>query len=227
MLFHRGMDKPSPLTSSSAPMAVLPPHAARGANAPAVNTQDFRALLATQGVKPPAGDVPTTAEAQIEAAQIAAKANVNMGVKRGPVLTGMQQPQTPAVPAPTTERFMPLRQGPSAARTYTGSVSGAPTTSVETLRATSKFAPGPVAGPVKTVPALARPKADTAAQAMTQTTTAQVITPETTPLRAVEAYTYGLKAATEQTPAEIPAWFDDAVQNAFEKYDAMNKAKTP
>jgi len=222
MLFHRGMDKPSPLTSSSAPMAVLPPHAAQGANAPTVNTQDFRALLATQGVKPPAGAVPTTAEAQIEAAQIAAKANVNMGVKRGPVLTGMQQPQTPAVPAPTTERFMPLRQGPSAARTYTGSVSGAPTTSVETLRATSKFAPGPVASPVKTVPALARPKTDAVPQAAPQVTPA-----ETTPLRAVEAYTYGLKAAAEQKPSEIPAWFDDAVQNAFEKYDAMNKAKTP
>jgi hypothetical protein len=72
------------------------------------------------------------------------------------------------------------------------------------------------------VPALARPKTDAVPQAAPQVTPA-----ETTPLRAVEAYTYGLKAAAEQKPSEIPAWFDDAVQNAFEKYDAMNKAKTP
>ena len=31
----------------------------------------------------------------------------------------------------------------------------------------------------------------------------------------------GLRAASENKPGDVPPWFDDAVQNALEKYDAM------
>ena len=207
------MDKPSPLTSS-APLAILPPQPQ--GNAP-VSNQDFRAMLATQGVKAPAGAVPTSAEAQIEAAQIAAKANVNMGVKRGPVLTGMQAPAAPVVPA-TAGRFMPLRQGPSAARAFTGPSQSTSVTTVEALRATTKFAPGPVGNPAfaKAVPAAAR---TAAAAAAVEPPPAPVAPPQ-----AVEAYTYGLRAASDSKAAAVPAWFDGAVQNALDKYEALNKA---
>lgn len=170
-------------------------------------------MLATQGIKAPAGAVPTAAEAQIEAAQIAAKANVNMGVKRHPVLSGMQAPAMPAVPA-AEGRFMPLRQGPSAARTFTGPSLGGPATSVETLRATAKFAPGPVNVPTRAIPVTARPVIPKAAETPTPVA----------PPKAIEAYTYGLRAASDSKSAQVPAWFDGAVKNALDKYDALNKA---
>lgn len=204
------MDKSSPL-SSSAPLAILPPQPAQGPSA--TPNQDFREMLATQGIKAPAGAVPTAAEAQIEAAQIAAKANVNMGVKRQPVLSGMQTTAAPTVSA-TEGRFLPLRQGPSAARAFTGTSPGGPATSVETLRATTKFAPGPVNAPSRAIPATARPviaKPDETPGAVA-------------PPKAVEAYTYGLRAASDAKSARVPAWFDGAVQNALDKYDALNKA---
>lgn len=219
MSFHERMDKSSPLTAGAAPLAILPPQPAQSAGGPAAANQDFREMLATQGIKAPAGAVPTAAEAQIEAAQIAAKANVNMGVKRQPVLTGMQQPQPATVIAPNPGRFLPLRQGPSAARVYTGPV-GTPTASVESLRATAKFAPGPVVNTVKTVPALAR----------TTNTDVEETPAQTTPPSAVEAYTYGLRAASENkmgtnAPSQVPPWFDGAVQNALDKYAALNKVE--
>jgi hypothetical protein len=42
--------------------------------------------------------------------------------------------------------------------------------------------------------------------------------------KAVEAYTYGLRAAAENKPGQVPSWFDSAVQNGLDKYDALNKA---
>src|SRR4051812_1511073 len=106
------MDKSSPLTAA-APLSVLPPAPARGANAPEVSGEDFRAMLATQGVKAPAGPVPPAPEAKIKAAQLAPKAHVNRGVSRQPVLSG-KAPQPAAPIAPNVGRFMPLHEGPSA-----------------------------------------------------------------------------------------------------------------
>jgi hypothetical protein len=209
------MDKPSPLTAS-APLSVLPPAPARGANAPAVSQEDFRAMLATQGVKAPAGAVPTTAEAQIEAAQIAAKAHVKMGVTRDPVLSG-KQPQPATTVAPMEGRFMPLREGKSAARTFSAPSNTAINT-LPGLRATTKFAPGPstMATTAKAAPRAAAPAEEP--------TNVPVQTPSpSVPPNAVEAYSYGLRAASQNKPGDVPTWFGDAMQQGLEKYDALNK----
>ncbi|MBY0511672.1 MAG: hypothetical protein K2P94_16160 [Rhodospirillaceae bacterium] len=195
------MDKSSPLTTT-APLPVPPPAPARGAHAPEVGAEDFRAMLATQGVKAPAGAIPTAAEAQIEAAQIAAKAHVNIGVARQPVLTG-RQPQPTAIVAPAPGRFMPLREGPAAARAFTAPAPTGAANTLAGLRATTKFAPGPT-GPLSPM----KPTAKTAAAPpsaphvpMTQTA------PPAVPPHAVDAYTYGLRA----------------MQQGLDKYDAMSK----
>jgi hypothetical protein len=212
------MDKSSPLTSS-APLAILPPSPARGANAPEVSTEDFRAMLATQGVKAPAGAVPTAAEAQIEAAQIAAKAHVNAGVARQPVLTGKQQPAT-AITLPPS-RFMPLREGPAAARAFTAPTSNGAANTLAGLRATTKFAPGPTS-PLAPKPTARGVAAPPSAPKLAETPT--VVTPPAPPPSAVEAYTYGLRAASQNTSGDVPSWFGDAMQQGLDKYDALSKA---
>jgi hypothetical protein len=189
------MDKSSPLTTA-APLSVLPPAPARGAGAPEVSTEDFRAMLATQGVKAPAGAVPTAAEAQIEAAQIAAKAHVNMGVSRQPVLSG-KAPQPATTVAPTPGRFMPLREGPAAARAFTAPAPTGAANTLAGLRATTKFAPGPT-GPLSPMKPMAKPAA---------VPPPPVPETPTVPPNAVDAYTYGLRA----------------MQQGLDKYDAMNK----
>jgi len=196
------MDKSSPLTAA-APLSVLPPAPARGANAPDVSNEDFRAMLGTQGIKAPAGAIPTAAEAQIEAAQIAAKAHVNVGVARQPVLTG-KQPQPAAAIVQTPGRFMPLREGPAAARAFTAPpTSNGAANTLAGLRATTKFAPGPT-GPLSPMKPFAKPPAvPPSAPKVAETQ----VTPPTAPPSAVEAYTYGLRA----------------MQQGLDKYDAMNK----
>lgn len=221
------MENTSALTSSAS--IPLPPMPARGARGPVPNSGDFREMLATQGVQAPASGVPTETEARIAAAQIASKANVNAGVKRGRVLTGMDT-AAPATPAVAPDRFLPLRQGPGAARNFTSSSNGS-TNTVEALRATTKFAPGPVVNPnlTQAVPAVAKTIKRTAAEmalAESATSPASVALP-----KAVEAYTYGLRAASERKagqgkPGEVPPWFGGALENALDKYDAM-KAATP
>jgi hypothetical protein len=215
------MDKSSPLTASG-PLSVLPPAPARGANAPEASTEEFRNMLATQGVKAPAGAVPTAAEAQIEAAQIAAKAHVNMGVSRQPVLSG-KTPQSATTIAPNPGRFMPLREGPAAARVFTAPASNGAANTLAGLRATTKFAPGP------TSPLAVKPTARGAAAPppapvpiISETPTA-VTAPVTPPPSAVEAYTYGLRAAAQKKPSDVPPWFGDAMQQGLDKYDALNK----
>lgn len=209
------MDKPSPLTAST-PLSVLPPTPARGANAPEVSTEEFRNMLATQGIKAPAGAVPTAAEAQIEAAQIAAKAHVKMGVAREPVLSG-KAPQPAATVTPELGRFMPLRQGPTAARTFT-TPSNTAVNTLPGLRATTKFAPGPssMATTAKIAPRAAEPAAPADVAAQTA--------PTTPPANAVEAYTYGLRAASQNRPGDVPSWFGEALQQGLDKYDALSKA---
>lgn len=184
-------------------------------------------MLATQGVKPPSGAVPTATEAQIEAAQIAGKANVRTSVKTERVLTGMAPPVV--APAPSTPpgmpgRFMSLRQGPGAARNFTApSPEGVAANTVEGLRATTKFAPGPVGNPIlqKVVPAVARTQAAKAA-AETQDPVANTAAP-----KAVEAYTYGLRAASQNKAGQVPDWFGGAMKNGLDKYDALIKEKKP
>lgn len=199
------MDNTSPLTASSS--IPLPPMPQRGTRDAAPSSQDFRAMLEMEGVRAPK----TAAEAQITAAQIASKANVNAGVKRDHVWTGMDT-TTPAAPPVASDRFMPLRQGPGAARTFSSSPNGSANT-VEALRATTKFAPGPVVNPnlKQAVPAVAETIKRTAGKAE----------PIEAAPKAVEAYTYGLRAASENKPGDVPPWFDGAVQNALDKYDAM------
>jgi hypothetical protein len=219
------MDKSSPLTAAT-PLSVLPPAPARGANAPEVSTEEFRNMLATQGVKAPAGAVPTAAEAQIEAAQIAAKAHVNMGVSRQPMLTGKAPPPVTTI-APNTARFMPLREGPAAARAFTAPTT--PTSAANTLaglRATTKFAPGPT-GPLPPMmpvaKSVAKPKAVPSPAPHVVETPTQTPTPPAVPPSAVEAYTYGLRAAWQNKPGDVPPWFGDAMQQGLDKYDALNK----
>jgi hypothetical protein len=213
------MDESSPLTAAK-PLSVLPPAPARGTNAPPVSQEDFRAMLATQGVKAPAGAVPTTAEAQIEAAQIAAKAHVKMGVTRDPVLSG-KQPQPATAVVPTEGRFMPLREGKSAARTFSAPSNTAINT-LPGLRATTKFAPGP-STMATTAKAAPRPAEHAAEPAANPASPAQPAAPSVPP-NAVEAYSYGLRAASQTKPGDVPSWFGDAMQQGLEKYDALNKA---
>jgi hypothetical protein len=221
------MDKSSPLTAS-APLSVLPPAPARGANAPEVSTEEFRNMLATQGVKAPAGAVPTAAEAQIEAAQIAAKAHVNMGVSRQPVLSG-KAPQPANVVAPTPGRFMSLREGPGAARAFTGPTAPGATNTLAGLRATTKFAPGPTSA-LPTMKPIAKPAAHPAAVPTPVPKAVDMpaqATPSVAPANAVEAYTYGLRAASQNKSGDVPSWFGDAMQQGLEKYDALKTDKKP
>ena len=172
-------------------------------------------MLEMEGVRAPK----TAAEARITAAQIASKANVNAGVKRDHVWNGMDT-TPPAAPAVAPDRFLPLRQGPSAARIFNSPSSGSADT-VQALRATSKFAPGPVNNSNVAQAVVARsiqrttPDADGADAVATATAPA-----------AVEAYTFGLRAAAETKATDVPPWFNDAVKNALDKYDAM-KASAP
>jgi len=213
-------------TATSAAAAIpLPPLAARGVNAPLPSSDDFKRLLATQGISAPESGTPSDAEARIMAAQIAGKANVHAGVKRDRVVAGMNT-QTAPIPAP--QRFMPLRQGPSAARAFTASPSGSANT-VEALRATSKFAPGPVSTTVRAVPAVAQAVKRAPVQlppALQAQEAAAVPAPGD-----AEVYRYGLRTASRSQAGEAPAgepplWFGSAMENALKKYEAM-KAATP
>ena len=76
-------------SAASAASIPLPPLPARGTRAPLPRGDDFKSLLATQGIAAPESGKPSDAEARIMAAQIASKANVNAGVKREPVLAGI------------------------------------------------------------------------------------------------------------------------------------------
>jgi hypothetical protein len=213
------------MDTSAVSSTSLPPLPQHGARAPAVTNEDFRALMASQGLQAPASGTPTEAEARIAAAQIAAKANVRTAVKHGRVLAGMDTTPAATVAPAAPGRFMPLRQGPAAARAFTAPGSpGATASTVESLRATSKFSTGPVADPNRpqAAAAIARTQKiamEKAAAAAAHSAPVRVPAP-----KAIEAYTYGLRAAGQTRDAELPAWFDDAVQNGIDKYAAM---KTP
>lgn len=199
------MDTTTPLIA--APAYPLPPLPQRGTREAAPTDQDFRTLMAQQGLA-----IPKTAdEARVAAAQIAGKAEVRAGVARGPVLAGMDT--TPPAPVQTPPgRFLDLRQGKSAARLYSGAAHSAAST--DSVRAARKFAPRTMGNPdlKDAVPIVAnsvkKMPADVAAVP-----------------KAHEAYAYGLRAAAKDKPAEVPPWFGDAMQDALEKYDALKSAK--
>ena len=199
------MDTTTPLISAPAyPLAPSPQHGVRDA---APSDQDFRTMMAQQGLQ-----IPKNAdEARITAAQIAGKAEVRAGVSRAPVLTGMDT--TPPAPIQTQPgRFMDLRQGKSAARLYSGpTYSGV---SVDSLKAARKFSPRMLTNPdlKDAVPAVANSVKKMAADV------AQLP-------KAHEAYAYGLRAASKDKPAEVPPWFGEAMQDALGKYDALKSAK--
>ena len=118
------------------------------------------------------GHVPSAQEAQITAAQIAAQANVLGPLKRDPVVAGAGMNTQTAAPVaqPVPGKFFPLhRQMVVPPGQTTPSRAVAPTT-VEALRATNKFAPGPVsaggaAAQRFSVPQTVTPPASTAAPA--------------------------------------------------------------
>ena len=207
---------------SSAPPVPLAPHPARGANRAQPDAEELRQLLASQGLQSLAsGGAPSETEARIAAAQIASKANVNAGVKRDRVLAGMDTAAMPA-PAAIPGRFMPLRQNATTARVLTPPVSQNAANTVAGLRATTKFAPGPLTNPnlAHAVPAAgqALKRAPAAANA------------DVSPLRASELYSYGLRAASEiklGASREPPAWFEGAVTTAMDKYQGMKAAPKP
>lgn len=152
---------------------------------------------------------------------IAAKANVNAGVKRDRVLAGMNTAAAP-VPAVVPGRFMPLRQNATTARALTPPVSQNAANTVAGLRATTKFAPGPLTNPnlAHAVPA--------AGQALKRAPAAGDA--GVSSLKASELYSYGLRAASEiklGVNREPPAWFEGAVNNAMDKYQGMKAAPNP
>jgi len=229
------MDNYAPLSPAAPEALPLAPLAPRGARAAAPDAESFKQLLASQGVKIPASvesgvaaGAMSEAEARVTAAQIASKAGVNAGVKRDRVVAGMDtnRPTVAAQPG----RFMQLRQGPSAARLYNGPTTAvdAASTSLAGLRATQKFAPGPMGVQQFTPPVVATsikrgPVVDTATAAAPETVAA---TPTVSAPKAVEAYAYGLEAsagdaARGKHAGEVPVWFQGAMQDALNKYDAM------
>jgi len=208
----------SALSSSQIP---LPPLPARGTGAALPSRDDFKRLLATQGIDAPESGTLNDTQARIMAAQIAGKANVNAGVKRQPVVAGMNTAQAP-IAAP--QRFMPLRQGPGAARTFSASENGS-TNTVEALRATSKFAPGPVTTTVQSAPVVAQ-----AIKRAQENGEVQQATTAVSAVKATEAYSFGLRAASQSqaekaAAGDVPPWFSNAMESAIDKYQAMKTAQ--
>ena len=190
----------------------LPPLPLRGTRDGAVSPEDFKALLAQEGLDAPN----SAAETAITAAQIAAKAHVNLRAQREPVIPRIER-DAPAAPAPTPGRFMPLREGPAAARAFvTPPGQSAIANSLSGLRSAHKFAPGSVRKThlAQSVPAVARTVADAKASGLTERMAAKKV---------AEAYAFGTAtpnaaAAPVQDP---PEWFADAMQNGLEKLEAM------
>jgi len=200
----QAMDTTSPLLgANNFPLPPLPMHGARDG----VSPEDFKALLAQEGI-----DSPKSAdEAKITAAQIAAKAHVNLRATRTPQLSGMQPAAAPA-PVATPGRFMPLREGPAAARAFVAPPGeSAVTNSSAGMRTTQKFARKPYLE--KSVPAVARTVNDAQASGLTKRMLAA---------KAAEAYAFGAQGA-KAAPAtqQVPEWFAGAMENGVAKLEAL------
>ncbi len=91
------------------------------------------------------GRVPSAQEAQITAAQIAAQANVLGPLKRDPIIPGAGMNTQPVAPVqPVPGKFFPLHHTPVVPQGQTVPSRAVAPTTVEKLRATSKYGPGPV-----------------------------------------------------------------------------------
>jgi hypothetical protein len=160
---------------------------------------------------------PTEAEAQIAAARVAGQANVLGPLKRDRVTPGETKKvaQAQVIPGRGELRFMPLNRAAAEGRVMTAPTQRAGTpVSVGELKAQARFAPGPlnVGGAAMSPATLA---AATAAQRVPAART-----PRST--SAQERHDYGRHAAAGGAPAEMPGWFDDAMREAIDKYQAMN-----
>lgn len=197
------MDTTSPLLGTN--NFPLPPLPMRSARDGAVKSEDFKALLAQEGIDAPN----SVAGAQITAAQIAAKAHVNLRAQRNPDVPHAAQ----AAPvAATPGRFMPLREGPAAARAFVAPAGeSAVTNSSAGMRTTQKFATGSARKPYleKAVPAGARTINAAQESGLIKRTLAA---------KAAEAYAFGANAAPRQG---VPEWFAGAMENGYAKLDAL------
>ncbi len=177
---------------------------------------------------------PSEAEAFVQAAQIAAQANVFPTFKRtggiggaSPADKAQSQEKLAAVQVANAHgqsRFMPLqRDGGTKPATASARRDGAVNT-VSELKARSKFAPGPRGtGSAEMSPvALA---AATAAKNEAGEKARLAAAAQTNPPSATDAYNYGRQAASGGKPAEMPVWFDQAMLGAMDKYKAMQAAK--
>ncbi len=131
------------------------------------------------------GRVPTAQEAQITAAQIAAQANVLGPLKRDPIVPGAGMNSQPAAPVaqPVPGKFFPLHRQIAVPQGQTTPSRAVAPTTVEALRATNKFAPGPLTGN------------NSAAQRFS---VPQTVTPPT---------------STATPAQDVPPWFNQAMQN--------------
>ncbi len=203
------MDTTSPLIGANPfPLAPLPMHGAKEG----VSQEDFKALLAQEGIDAPKN----AAEAQVTAAQIAAKAHVNLRATREPIMPRVERAHAPS-PLPTPGRFMALREGPAAARAFvTPPGQGAIANSLSGLRTAHKYEPGSMskAHLSQAVPAVARTITDAKVTGLAERMVAK---------KAAQAYAAG--ATTQMlaptTTRDPPEWFAGAMQDGLEKYEAM------
>ena len=173
-------------------------------------------VLATPG-NPAQKPAPNEAEAFVKTAQIAAQANVFPSFKRtgnlgaataaDSIKAQQQVAEAQVAQARGQMRFMPIKQNMGRPVAAAARNDGSPTTMSE-MKARTKFAPGPVnAGGAALAPA-----------------TLAVATAAQKTVSAQDAYNYGREAAAGKTPAEAPAWFDQAMLGAIDKYKAMQNA---
>jgi len=180
----------------------------------------------TQAAQTQSQPPPSESQAIIQTAQIAAQANVFPTFKRTGSLGAASEADkaasetkvaaAQAAHASGQGRFMPLRRDGAVQAVGTRREAGA--TSMSELKARSKFAPGPVnvGGGALSPATLA---AVTAAQAPTGESARVSAQTKTT---AQAAYAYGRQqSAPNAAPAEVPAWFDQAMLGAIDKYKAM------
>jgi hypothetical protein len=209
------------------PPATQPQYARNPAIAPQLAMVSDEVVADPALSAPSQQHTPSQAEAFVQTAQIAAQANVFPSFKRGATglnnvsesdkaNTEVKLAAAQAAAATGQMRFMPLH-GDAEKPVPVGTRRDASTTSVSELRARSKFAPGsrgpggPQLSPATLAAATA---AQTPSRDLQRTATSQA------PPTAVEAYSFGRQAAAAK-PTEVPAWFDQAMLGAIDKYKAM------
>jgi hypothetical protein len=222
-------DTPAPQPAVETPVQYAHAPPARYAYTPPQKTLAQHAAIAAREFVPDdpalmqtaqAAAPPSESEAIIKTAQIAAQANVFPTFKRSGGLGALSEADKAASEQKATAaqaahangqmRFMPLRRDGFAQAVGTRRDAGV--TSMSELKARSKFAPGPVnVGGAALSPAT-----------LAAVTAAQSPSGESTRVNAQTAYAYGRRqSAPNAAPAEMPAWFDEAMLGAIDKYKAM------